>query len=136
MKELLDVYHIGSSLGEPYHLSSFLKMIFLFANYCSIGHKHIFEREMIIYLHIVNIAYLQIIISDNKFEWEFGQPDHFTLKIESSLSNFIDVIINGDPITSFMAGNLVLEGRNAIQNSIYFQKLIRKYLTFLGLGEY
>ena len=136
MKELLDVYHVGSSLGEPYHLSSFLKMISLFTNYCSTGQKHIFGREMIIYIHIINIANLQIIISDNKLEWEFGQPEQFTLKIESNLSNFIDVVINGDPITSFMAGNLVLEGSNAIQNSIYFQKLIRKYLAFMGLGEY
>jgi len=136
MKELLDVYHIGSSIGEPYHLSSFLKMISLFANYSSIGQEYISEKEMIIYLHIIQVADFQLTISNNKFKWEFKKPEKFTLKIESNLSNFIDIVINGDPVTSFMAGNLNLQGNNAIPDSIFFQKLIGKYLKFLGLGDY
>ena len=106
MKELLEVYYIGSSIGEPYHISSFLKLISLFVNYSHIGQEHILGKNMIIYLSITDVGNYTIKIFKNKLTWEHSVPKNSTLKIESNLSNFIDMIINGDTITSYMAGNL------------------------------
>ncbi len=136
MKDLLEVFHIGSSIGAPHHLSSFFKLVSLYANHCKAEQENMMGREMVIYLRIKDIKIFQIMISDQKFTWKVEEPREFTLKIESNLRDFIDIIINGDPITSFMAGNLKLEGNNAIPDAIFFQDLIGNLLDFLGLRNY
>lgn len=136
MKELLEVYYIGSSIGEPYHISSFLTLLSLFANHCHHGQEQISGKDVIICLNITDVGDYTIKIFNNKLTWEHGTPKKLTLKIVSNLSDFIDVIINGDTVTSYMAGNLKLEGENAIPDSMFFQELTEKYLDFFGLGKF
>lgn len=136
MKELLEVYYIGSSIGEPYHVSSFLNLVSLYANYCHLGQEHISGKEMIICLNITDVGDFTMKISNNRLTWVHGTPKEITLKIGANLSEFIDIILNGDTVTSYMAGNLKLEGENAIPDSMFFQQLTEKFLDYLGLGKF
>ena len=136
MKELLEVYYIGSSIGEPYHISSFLKLISLYANHSHIGQEHISGKKLNICLSITDVGDFTLKISNNKLTWIHGSPKEITLIIEASLAEFIDVILNGDTVTSYMAGNLKLEGENAIPDSMFFQELTEKFLDYFGLAKF
>ena len=136
IKKILNLYQAGSNFVEPFHIPIFFDVFTAFTNVNPIAQKFILDSKHVIFIEIKDVGSFTIQISDKKMDWYKGAPSKCSLRLELDLPLATEVILYGDIVTSYMAGNIQLDGEEAVASALFLQELIQIFLEFLNLREF
>ncbi len=130
MKSLINVYFKGSSV-EPSQVPLFLEVLTAFVNNNPEAKEVISEEDLIIQMKITDLDNYLIRIVDNRMEWTKKTVPNPNLILEMSLETSTEVLLNGDPVSAFMAGKIIIQGD--IAKALVLQSLIDVFLDFINV---
>ena len=131
MKDLINVYLKGPSNVEPSQVPLFLEVLTVFVNNNPEAKETISEEDLSIQMKITNLDNYIIRIVDNRMEWYKGEETNPNLILEMDLETSADLLINGNPVSAYMEGKIIIEGD--IAKALVLQDLIDIFLEFINL---
>lgn len=131
MKKLLNVYKEGADTVQPPVIPLFFEVFSTYVNLNPDAQDYISGEDHVILMKIRDVNDYVIQIEEGKMKWYQGSAENYTLKLEMDIETSADVVISGDAVTAYMAGNISIEGN--IANGLFFQELIQMFLEFLDL---
>jgi putative sterol carrier protein len=131
MKDLLNVYLEGISNLKASHVSLFLEILTIFVNNNPEAKEIISEEDLKIQMKITDLENYIIRITNNRMEWSKGEIANSDLILETDLETSAALLIEGNPVSAYMAGKIRIEGN--IAKALIFQDLIEVFLDFINL---
>ena len=131
MKDLINVYLKGPFNVEPSQVPLFLEVLTVFVNNNPEAKETISEEDLSIQMKITNLDNYIIRIVDNRMEWYKGEETNPNLILEMDLETSADLLINGNPVSAYMEGKIIIEGD--IAKALVLQDLIDIFLEFINL---
>jgi len=130
MKRLIEVYLKGSPV-EPSQVPLFLEILTAFVNNNPEAKDIISEEDLIIQMKITDLDNYLIRIVDNRMEWSKDTVSNPNLILEMSLKTSAEVLLNGDPVSAYMAGKIIIQGD--ITKALILQSIIDVFLDFINV---
>ena len=130
MKRLIEVYLKGSPV-EPSQVPLFLEILTAFVNNNPEAKEIISEEDLIIQMRITDLDNYVIRIVDKKMEWSKETVPNHNLVLEMSLKTSAEVLLNGDPVSAYMAGKIIIQGD--ITKALILQSIIDVFLDFINV---
>ena len=131
MKNLINIYLDKSSDIKPAHVPLFLEIFTIFVNNNPETKEMIMGEELTIQMRITDLANYTISLLNDKMEWSTDPVTNPSLILEMSLQTSVDILLNGDPMSAFIEGKIVIEGD--IAKALVLQSLIDVFLEFIDL---
>ena len=131
MKDLMNVYLKGPSNVNPSQVPLFLEVLTVFVNNNPEAQETISEEDLSIQMKITDLDNYVIRIADNRMEWNKGEVTNPNLVLEMNLKTSADLLINGNPVSAYMKGDILIEGD--IAKALVLQDLIAIFLDFINL---
>ena len=130
MKRLIEVYLKGSPV-EPSQVPLFLEILTAFVNNNPEAKDIISEEDVIIQMKITDLDNYLIRIVDNRMEWSKDTVSNPNLILEMNLKTSAEVLLNGDPVSAYMAGKIIIQGD--ITKALVLQSIIDVFLDFINI---
>ncbi|MFX1480026.1 MAG: SCP2 sterol-binding domain-containing protein [Promethearchaeota archaeon] len=131
MKNLITIYKNKSTDIKPSHVPLFLEILTTFVNNNPETKEIITDEDLVIQLKITDIGDYIISLLNNKMEWSTKKVANPNLILEMTLQNSVDLLLNGNPMSAFLEGRIIVEGD--IAKALVFQSLIDVFLEFIDL---
>ena len=131
MKDLMNVYLKGPSNVKPSQVPLFLEVLTVFVNNNPEAQETISEEDLSIQMKITDLDNYTIRIADNRMEWHKGEVTNPNLVLEMNLKTSAHLLINGNPVSAYMKGDILIEGD--IAKALVLQDLIDIFLDFINL---
>ncbi|MFX0080350.1 MAG: SCP2 sterol-binding domain-containing protein [Candidatus Hodarchaeota archaeon] len=131
LKDLLNVYLEGISNLKASHVPLFLEILTTFVNNNPEAKEVISEEDLNIQMKITDLDNYIIRITNNRMEWSKGEIANSDLILETDLETSAALLIEGNPVSAYMAGKIRIEGN--IAKALIFQDLIEVFLDFINL---
>ncbi|MFX1572198.1 MAG: SCP2 sterol-binding domain-containing protein [Promethearchaeota archaeon] len=130
MKRLIEVYLHGSPV-EASQVPLFLEILTIFVNSNPEARDIISGEDLTIQIKITDLENYLIRINENRMQWSKETVPNPNLILEMSLETSVEVLLNGDPVSAYMAGKIIIEGY--IVKALVLQSLIDLFLEFINL---
>jgi len=131
MKDLINVYLKGPSNVKPSQVPLFFDVLTVFVNNNPEAREIISEEDLSIQMKITDLDNYIILINNNRMEWSKGEIPNPNLILEMNLETSAELLINGNPVSAYMAGKIIIEGD--IAKALVLQDLIDIFLEFINL---
>jgi len=132
MKKLFDVYARGSSTVDPAHIPLFFNVLTIFSNHNPEAQEHIADENQKIQMTIREVGSYVLEFKDGVMSWSEGEGENVSLKLEMDLKTSAQIVLDGDAVSAFMAGDISLQGN--VSNGLFMQELIEIFLDTLDLN--
>jgi len=132
MKKLFNVYARGVTIVDPEHIPLFFTVLTVFANCNPEAQEYISDEEQRIQIIIKEVGNYLLEFKEGKMSWSEELGENTTLKLEMDLKTSAQVVLDGDAVSAFMAGDISLEGN--VANGLFMQELIEIFLDYLNLN--
>ncbi len=123
VKKLLNVYRGTIKPDDPSLIPSFLKLLIAFVNNNPEALDEIQDVYMKIQLIITHVGSYLIEIKENKMIWREGSAEDSTLIIEMAVDVGLKIILLGDAISPYLAGDISIEGN--LQDAMIFSEILQ-----------
>lgn len=132
MKKLFDVYARGASTVTPEQIPLFFNVLTVFANHNPEALEHIADDDHKIQMTIRDVGIFVLDFKDGKMSWSENTAEDATLKIEMNMETSAQVVLEGDAVSAYMAGEISLVGN--VSEGLFMQELIEIFLDYLNLN--
>ena len=134
VRELIGIYTGRIGVEDVSIVPKFLHILTEFINHNPEAQDEIEGEELHLQLTITGHADYTIYVVENHMRWEEGASKDAQVTIEAPLDKCANIIIEGDAVSAYLAGELNVKG--ALQDGLFFQELIEIFQENIDIEYY